>query len=155
MVITKQLANLSLYQIMTSGLESPCFEAISIPSGWWQRKKLGKTRFLWGHIAPLLDHGLLDLPGVGPGPSADLLGDVHALLLGLQLGHQLGHVLAGALGLQGTLLLRGVLDNGLGFVITFLSSLNNKNILCSRSKIVATPYIVPMININITQKGKL
>ena len=44
---------------------------------------LGKTRLLCGHIEPLLDNGLLDLPGVGPGPGADLLGHIHALLGGL------------------------------------------------------------------------
>ena len=53
---------------------------------------LGKARLLSWDIAPLLDDGLLDLPGVGPGPGADLLGHVHALLGGLQLGNQLGHI---------------------------------------------------------------
>ena len=113
--ITKQLANLSLYQIMTRRLESPFFKAISILSGWWQRNKLGKPRFLWGHIAPFLDHGLLDLPGVGPWPGANLLGDVNALLSGLQLRHQLSDMFASSLGFQCTLLLGGVLDNGLTF----------------------------------------
>merc|ERR1719278_928807 len=84
---------------------------------------LGKARFLSGDIAPFLDDGLLDLPWVGPGPGADLLGDVNALLGGLELGHQLGHVLAGSLGLQGTLLLGGVLHNGLGFVVTLFGTL--------------------------------
>merc|ERR550534_2010723 len=38
-------------------------------------------------------------------------------------GHQLGHVLAGPLGLEGTGLLGGVLDNSLLLVVTLLSSL--------------------------------
>ena len=63
-----------------------------------------------GHVAPLLDNGLLDLPGVLPGPGADLLGDVDALLLGLEDGHQGGDVLALALGLQVASLL-GNLDS--------------------------------------------
>merc|ERR1719278_2092959 len=84
---------------------------------------LGKARFLSGDIAPFLDNGLLDRPGVGPGPGADLLGDVNALLGGLELGHQLGHVLAGPLGLQSTLLLGGILHNGLSFVVTLFGTL--------------------------------
>ena len=84
---------------------------------------LGEARLLRRHIAPLLDDGLLDLPGVGPGPGADLLWDVDALLGGLKLGHQLGDVLAGPLGLEGTLLLGGVLDNGLDLVVTLLGAL--------------------------------
>ena len=87
---------------------------------------LGKTRFLCGHIAPLLDNGLLDLPGVGPGPGAHLLGHVHTLLGGLQLGHQLGHVVAGALGLQRALLPGGVLHHGLGLVETLLRALRRR-----------------------------
>merc|ERR1712156_925888 len=86
-------------------------------------KQLSKTRFLCGHITPLLDNRLLDLPGVGPGPGAHLLGHVHALLGGLELGHQLGHVLAGPLWLQSTLLLGGVLDNGLHFLEALLRAL--------------------------------
>merc|ERR1719278_1406333 len=84
---------------------------------------LGKARFLSGDIAPFLDDGLLDLPWVGPGSGADLLGDINALLGGLELGHQLGHVLAGPLGLQGTLFLGGILHNGLSFVVTLLGTL--------------------------------
>merc|ERR1719239_1846506 len=61
---------------------------------------LGKARLLRWDVAPLLDDGLLDLPGVGPGPGADLLGHVHALLGGLQLGNELGHMLASPLGLK-------------------------------------------------------
>merc|ERR1719397_632021 len=83
---------------------------------------LGKARLLSGNVAPLLDDGLLDLPGVGPGPGADLLGHVHALLGGLQLGNQLGHMLASPLGLKATLLLGGVLDHGLHLVKALLSS---------------------------------
>merc|ERR1712080_223274 len=85
--------------------------------------KLGKARFLGRNVAPLLHHRLLHLPGVGPGPGAHLLGYIHALLGGLQLGHQLGDVLTGSLGLQSTLLLGGVLHNGLDLVITLWNSL--------------------------------
>ena len=84
---------------------------------------LGQARLGSGYIAPLLDHGLLDLPGVGPGPGADLLGDIHTLLCRLELGHQLGDMGAGPLGLKATLLLGGILDNGLGLVVALLSSL--------------------------------
>merc|ERR1719249_158966 len=68
---------------------------------------LSKARLLSGNVAPLLDDRLLDLPGVGPGPGADLLGHVHALLGGL----------------KATLLLGGVLDHGLHLVKALLSSL--------------------------------
>merc|ERR1719458_126920 len=84
---------------------------------------LGQAGLLGRNIAPLLDNRLLDRSGVGPWPGADLLGDINALLSGLKLGNQLGHMLAGPLGLQGTLLLGGVLHNGLDFVVTFLSAL--------------------------------
>jgi len=84
---------------------------------------LSKTRLLGGDIAPLLDHGLLDLPGVGPGPGADLLGDIHALLGGLQLGDKLGHVGTGPLGLEGAFFLGSILDNSLGLVIADFSAL--------------------------------
>ena len=55
---------------------------------------LGQSGFLGWDVAPLLDDGLLDLPGVGTGSGADLLGDIHALLLGLEQGNKLGDVLA-------------------------------------------------------------
>jgi len=84
---------------------------------------LGKAGLGGGDVAPFLDNGLLDLPGVGPGPGAHLLGDINTLLSGLQLGHQLGHMGTGPLGLQRTLLLGGILDNGLGLVIALLSTL--------------------------------
>merc|ERR1719397_593007 len=84
---------------------------------------LSKARLLSGDVAPLLDDGLLDLPGVGPGPGADLLGHVHALLGGLQLGNKLGHMLASPLGLKATLLLGSVLDHGLHLVKALLISL--------------------------------
>merc|ERR1711863_187465 len=80
---------------------------------------LGQTRLLGWDVAPFLDDGLLDLPWVGSGPGADLLGNIHTLLS----GYQLGHVLAGPLGLQRTLLLGGVLDDSLDLVVTLLSSL--------------------------------
>merc|ERR1712002_76555 len=100
-------------QLSQGGLQT------SMPS----EKVLGKAGFFSMNIAPLLDNRLLDLPWVGPGPGADLLGNIHTLLGGLQLGHQLRHVLAGPLGLQGTLLLGGVLHNSLGLLKTFFSSL--------------------------------
>merc|ERR1711872_877124 len=82
-------------------------------------KVLGKAGFFSWDVAPLLDDRLLDLPWVGPGPGADLLGNIHTLLGGLQFGHQLRHVLAGPLGLQGAFLLGGVLHNSLHLVETF------------------------------------
>jgi len=85
---------------------------------------LGQARLLRGDVAPFLDDGLLDLPWVGSGPGADLLGDIDTLLYRFKLGHQFGDVLAGTLGLQRTLFLGSILDNGLGFVITFFSSLS-------------------------------
>ena len=66
---------------------------------------LGKAGLGSWHITPLLDNRLLDLPGVGAGPGADLLGDVHALLSWLEEGHKLGDVLALLLGLKGASLL--------------------------------------------------
>ena len=66
---------------------------------------LSKARLGSGDITPLLDHRLLDLPWVRAGPGADLLGDVNALLSWLQKWHQLGDMLALLLGLQVTSLL--------------------------------------------------
>merc|ERR1719481_2124573 len=99
-------------QLSQGGLQT------SMPS----EKVLGKAGFFSRNIAPLLDNRLLDLPWVGPGPGADLLGNIHTLLGGLQLWHQLCHVLAGPLGLQGAFLLGGVLNNSLGLVKAFLRS---------------------------------
>jgi len=110
-ISSKLLGHISQYQSFPVGVEL-CSDAY-----------LGKARLLRRNVAPLLDNGLLDLPGVGPRPGADLLGDINALLSGLQLGNQLGHMLAGSLGLQGTLLLGGVLHNGLDLVIALLSAL--------------------------------
>ena len=84
--------------------------------------KLCQSGLLRRHVTPLLDDGLINGSGVGPGPGADLLGDIDTLLSGGELGHQLGHVLAGPLGLEGAGLLGGVLDNGLLLVITLLST---------------------------------
>jgi len=83
-------------------------------------RKLSKARFLRRDIAPLLDHRLLHLPWVGPGPGADLLGYIHTLLGRFQLGHKLGDMLAGPLGLQITLFLGGILHHSLCLIITFL-----------------------------------
>jgi len=74
---------------------------------------LSKARLGSGDITPLLDNRLLDLPWVRAGPGADLLGDVDALLSGLEQGNQLGDVLALLLGLQVAGLLWHLGDNGL------------------------------------------
>merc|ERR1712106_409019 len=84
--------------------------------------RLGKARFLRGNITPFLDNWLLDLPWVGSGPGADLLGDINTFLLGFKFRHQFGYVLAGTLWLKSTLFLGSILDNSLSFVITFLFS---------------------------------
>merc|ERR1711915_807672 len=47
----------------------------------------------------------------------------NGLPLGLKFGHKFGHMLAGPLWFKGTLFLRGILNNCLGLVIAFLSSL--------------------------------
>lgn len=83
---------------------------------------LGQAGLLGGDVAPLLDDGLLDLPGVGTRPGADLLGDVNALLLGLEEGNKLGDVLARSLGLQVTVFLGDLLDNSLLLVEALLGS---------------------------------
>merc|ERR1712002_660309 len=100
-------------QLSQGGLQT------SMPS----EKVLGQAGFFSWDVAPLLDNRLLDLPWVGPGPGADLLGNIHTLLGGLQLWHQLCHVLAGPLGLQGAFLLGGILNNSLGLHVTFFLSL--------------------------------
>lgn len=74
------------------------------------------------NVTPLLDNGLGDLLGVGPLPGADLLGDINALLSGLQRRNKLGDVTARSLGLQRTGLLGNLLDDGLLLVETFLGS---------------------------------
>jgi hypothetical protein len=71
---------------------------------------LSQAGFLGRNVTPLLDDGLLDLSGVGAGPGADLLGDIDALLLGLEEGHQLGDVLARSLGLQVAVFLRNLAE---------------------------------------------
>ena len=77
---------------------------------------LKKTRFGSWCVAPLFDHGLVDSPWVGLGPGADLLGHVHALLLGLEMGHEGGDVLAVLGGLQVAFLLWHLGDDGLCLV---------------------------------------
>ena len=47
---------------------------------------MGRAGLLGGHVAPRLDDGPLDLPGVLLGAGADLLGDVNALLAWLEEG---------------------------------------------------------------------
>jgi len=75
---------------------------------------LSEARLSSWHITPLLDNRLLDLPWVGARPGADLLGDVNALLSGLEERDQLGDVLALLLGLQVAGLLWDFGDNSLG-----------------------------------------
>merc|ERR1711915_722818 len=87
------------------------------------KEELGKTRLFSWHIAPLLHHRLLHLPGVGLGPGTHLLGHIHTLFIRFQLGHKLGDMGTGSLGLKRTFLLGGILDNSLGLVITGLSTL--------------------------------
>jgi len=60
--------------------------------------------------------------GVGARPGADLLGDVNALLNRLEQRHQLGDVLALLLGLQVTCLLWHLNDNSLGLGEALLSA---------------------------------
>ena len=74
---------------------------------------LSKSGLSSWHIAPLLDNWLLDLPWVGAGPGADLLGDVNALLSRLEEGHQFGDVLALLLRLKVTGLLGNLCNNSL------------------------------------------
>ena len=71
---------------------------------------LGKAGLGSGNVAPLLHDGLLDLPGVPPGPGAHLLGDVDTLLSGLEEGDKLGDMLALLLGLQVAGFLRNLCD---------------------------------------------
>merc|ERR1719481_2262690 len=60
-------------QLSQGGLQT------SMPS----EKVLGKAGFFSRNIAPLLDNRLLDLPWVGPGPGAVLLGSILHNSLGL------------------------------------------------------------------------
>jgi len=84
---------------------------------WW-----GRSWRFWpkGSVAPLLNDWLLDLPGVGPAPAANLFWDVDAVLAGLQQRHQLRHVLALPLGLKRTTLLRHILDDSFLLLLTLL-----------------------------------
>jgi len=86
-------------------------------------KYLGKARLLRRNVTPFLDHRLLDLPGVGSGPGAHLLGNINTLLSRCQLGYKFGDMFASSLGLQVTFFLGGILDHSLCLVITFLISL--------------------------------
>merc|ERR1719320_1866493 len=87
---------------------------------WHQLISLGEARFGSGDVTPLLDDWLLDLPWVRAGPGADLLGDVHTLLSRLQEGHKLGDVLALLLGLQAASLLWDLSDNSLSLLKALL-----------------------------------
>ena len=83
----------------------------------------GQARLLARHVAPLLDDGLVDLPGVGLRPGTDLLGYVHTLLGGRELRNQSGDVFAGSLWLQSTFLLGSILDHSLHLIVALLRSL--------------------------------
>ena len=54
---------------------------------FFQIVRLGKARLSSRDVTPLLDNWLLDLPWVGAGPGADLLGDVNVLLSRLEERH--------------------------------------------------------------------
>jgi len=84
---------------------------------------LGEARLRSRRIAPLLHNRLLDLPGVLPGPGAHLLGDVNTLLGWLEEGHKLGNMLALLLGLEVARLLRNLLDNSCSLVKAILLGL--------------------------------
>jgi len=90
----------------------------------WSRswRLLGEAGSGAGNVTPLLDDGLLDLAGVLPGSGADLLGDVDALLLGVEQGNELGDVLALSLGLEVASLLGNFLDDGFLLVEALLGS---------------------------------
>ena len=64
-----------------------------------------KAGLLRGHVAPPLDYRLGDLPGVGEGTGAHLLGDVGARFSRLELGHQFCDMLALLARFKRTLLL--------------------------------------------------
>jgi len=85
---------------------------------------LSKARLFRRDVTPLLDNRLLDLPGVGSGSGAHLLGDVNTLLSRFQFGDQFGDMFAGSLRFQGTLLLGFVLDLSLLFVVAHLLTLS-------------------------------
>jgi len=95
---------------------------------------LGKAGLGGGHVAPLLHDGLLDLPGVLPGPGAHLLGDVDTLLSGLEEGDKLGDVLALALGLEVTGLLGNLLDDSLLLIKALLLSADSLKLRAAELK---------------------
>jgi len=74
---------------------------------------LGKARLCSWNVTPLLDDWLLDLPWVSTGPGAHLLWDVNTLLGRLEQWNQLGDVLALLLGLQVAGLLWHLRNNSL------------------------------------------
>jgi len=74
---------------------------------------LSKTRLRCGDITPLLNYRLLNFPWVDAGPGAHLLGDVNALLSGLERRHQLGDMFALLLWLQVACLLWDLGDDSL------------------------------------------
>merc|ERR1719516_915238 len=84
---------------------------------------LSKTRLFRRDVTPFLDNRLLNLPGVGSGSGAHLLGDINTFLSRAQFRNKLGDMFAGSLGFQVTFFLGSILDHSLGLVITFLSSL--------------------------------
>ena len=97
-----------------------------------------EARLLGGHVTPLLDHRLFDLPGVALGPGAHLLGHIDALLGGDEPGHQLGDMLARSLGFDLAGLERVVHHYRLHLVVAFHCSLTVKMVACQ----FAPPVIV-------------
>jgi len=85
---------------------------------------LSEARLGSWDVTPLLDNRLFDWSWVDAGPGADFLGDVNALLSGLELRHQLGNVLALLLGLQVAGLLWHLNDNRLLLGVALLSALS-------------------------------
>merc|ERR1719187_1725313 len=82
---------------------------------WFSFWFLSKARLGSGDVTPFLDNGLLDLPWVGAGPGAHLLGDIDTLLSRLEQRNQLGNMFALLLGLQVAGLLWDFRDNSLSF----------------------------------------
>ena len=78
-----------------------------------------------GNVEALVLNSMVapDLSDVDGLVDVHLLGDTNTLLSGLKLGKHLDHMLAGPLGFQGTLLIRGVLHNSPDLVVVLLGAL--------------------------------
>ena len=98
---------------------------------WWLDVKIlssfrSNPEVVWV-IAPVLDEGNLNLPGVDLGHGTDLLGHLDTLLDRLQLGDQLGDLLAHRLRLHLTLLYWLADDDGLHLLSAHWISLESKH----------------------------